>query len=122
MLKVKITYEIKSTGCVRKVDGLEEAPENEEKTHLTFLNLLQNIKPPCFFFLLEHLPDNYHQRLKTLIEETYSINGNKKVTLISHSYGCTVTLYFLSLQTQEWKNKYLKQWIPLSGRSYRCFE
>ena len=115
---VKIVYEIKSVGYAGKVDGLEEVPINEGKPHLTFLNLLQNIKPPYYFFLLEHLPDNYHQRLKTLIEETYNINGNKKVNLISHSYGCTVTLYFLSLQTQEWKNKYLKQWISLSGRTF----
>jgi len=53
--------------------------------------------------------------MKTLIEETYTMNGDTPVTMISHSYGSAITLYFLSLQKQEWKSKYLKQWITLSG-------
>ena len=66
------------------------------------------------------MPDDYHNKLKKLIEETYTINGKTPVTILSHSYGCAVTLYFLSLQTTTWKAKYLKQWIPLSGNlNYR---
>lgn len=61
------------------------------------------------------MPENFHSNFKKLVETTYSENGNEAVTLISHSYGCPVTLYFLSLQSQGWKSKYLKQWITLSG-------
>ncbi|XP_057294338.1 phospholipase A2 group XV-like [Hydractinia symbiolongicarpus] len=71
--------------------------------------------PYDFRYSPDYLPSNYHNKLKNLIEETYTHNGNEKVTLISHSYGCPVTLYFLSLQSTEWKTKYLKQWIALSG-------
>jgi len=71
--------------------------------------------PYDFRYSPEYIPDNFHDKLKNLIEETYTMNGDSKVSLLSHSYGCPVTLYFLSLQTKAWKDLYLKQWIALSG-------
>ena len=57
----------------------------------------------------------YFTMLKNLIEETYSANGKKKITLMSHSLGCPYTLVFLNNQTKDWKDKYILQWITLSG-------
>ncbi|XP_078344079.1 lysosomal phospholipase A and acyltransferase-like [Oculina patagonica] len=57
----------------------------------------------------------YNVKLKKLIEDTYSANGNKKITLMSHSLGCPYTLVFLNTQTQDWKDKYILQWIALAG-------
>ncbi|KAL9958912.1 hypothetical protein ACROYT_G035987 [Oculina patagonica] len=57
----------------------------------------------------------YFTKLKKLIKDTYSANGNKKITLMSHSLGCPYSLVFLNKQTKEWKDKYILQWITLSG-------
>lgn len=56
----------------------------------------------------------YIQDLKALIEQTAK-NSGKRVSLVSHSMGCLQTLYLLNHQTQEWKDKYIEKWIPLSG-------
>ena len=45
------------------------------------------------------------------------MNGNKRVTIVSHSYDCPISLYFFHKMTQQWKDKYIKQWFPVSGRS-----
>ena len=58
----------------------------------------------------------YFAKLKKLVEDTYSANDNKKITLMSHSLGCPYTLVFLSKQTKDWKDKYIFQWIALSGK------
>jgi len=71
--------------------------------------------PYDFRYSPDRQPDHYHLKLRDLIEETYVSNGNTPVTLLSHSYGCAMSLYFLSIQSQAWKSKYLKQWIPMSG-------
>lgn len=87
--------------------------------HLTTLGYIRGKdirgSPYDFRYAPDQLPDDFHTNFRKLIETTYASNGNQQVTLISHSYGCPVTLYFLSLQTQDWKTKYLKQWIALSG-------
>jgi lysophospholipase-3 len=53
--------------------------------------------------------------LKQLIESTYVKNQNKNVYLISHSTGGSMILFFLSQQTQLWKDQYVNSWISLSG-------
>ena len=56
--------------------------------------------------------DGDFQKLKSLIEETFNINGNKKVHLFGHSYGGISSTYFLShVVTQEWKDKYIASLI-----------
>ena len=66
--------------------------------------------------LVDQLPDNYYSRVKDLAETMYKDNGNAPVTLMSHSYGSPVTQYFLTTVTDEWKKKYIKQWVSLAGK------
>ncbi|XP_074644583.1 lysosomal phospholipase A and acyltransferase-like [Tubulanus polymorphus] len=59
---------------------------------------------------------DYFIQLKKLIEETYAMNGNKKVVIIPHSMGNIVALYFLNkIVNQAWKDKYVKTMITLAG-------
>lgn len=62
---------------------------------------------------------NEHQAffgaLKSLVEETFSSNGNSPVLLIAHSMGGPMSLVFLQQQTQAWKNKYIRALVTLSG-------
>ena len=45
----------------------------------------------------------------------YTSNGRRKVTLVSHSMGCPVTLFFLNnVVTQQWKNTYIYAFIPIA--------
>lgn len=57
----------------------------------------------------------FFEALKALVEETYSTNNNQAITLITHSLGSTMVLFFLQKQTQEWKDKYIKSFISMSG-------
>lgn len=54
-------------------------------------------------------------KMKALVEETYGLSGNQTVTLLSHSMGCVCTLYFLNHMAQDWKDMYIRQWIPTAG-------
>ena len=46
----------------------------------------------------------------------YKDNGNTSVTIVTHSMGSPVMLYFLThIASQQWKDKYLKAFVPLSG-------
>lgn len=49
------------------------------------------------------------------MEETYALAGNSPVTFIVHSMGGPMTLNFLQLQSQKWKDKYVARLISLSG-------
>ena len=53
--------------------------------------------------------------MKNLVEDTYKKNGNRKVVIISHSLGGPFSLYFLNKQTQEWNDKYLESFVPISA-------
>ena len=53
--------------------------------------------------------------MKTLVEETYTVNNATRVILMGHSMGCPVLVYFLHQQTQAWKDKYIKSLITLAG-------
>ena len=60
----------------------------------------------------------YYTGVKDLIETMYRENGNTKVTIVVHSMGGPVSLYFLTSIpdiTQEWKDKYINAFVPLSG-------
>jgi len=59
--------------------------------------------------------DEYFQKMKLLIEETYMMNKNVPVILLGHSMGSIMTLQFLTGQTQEWKDKYIRSFISLAG-------
>ena len=57
----------------------------------------------------------YFRKLKNLIEETYATNGNASVILMSHSMGSMMSLNFLNQQTKEWKDKYVRSLLSISG-------
>ena len=58
----------------------------------------------------------YYQALRDLIEDTYLSNNNASVTLVSHSLGGPITLYFLSkFVSEDWKASRIKQYVSLSG-------
>ena len=55
----------------------------------------------------------YIQRLQKLVEETFLLNGGRRVVLVSHSMGCLYTLKFLNTLDAKWKAKYVEHWIPV---------
>ena len=58
----------------------------------------------------------YYSRVRSLIETMYNSNGGEKVTLVIHSMGGIVSLYFLNeVVTQQWKDMYINAWVTLSG-------
>ena len=58
----------------------------------------------------------YYADLKQLVEEMYKQNNNTKVTVVAHSLGGPVSLYFLtSVVSQEWKDTYIESYIPLAA-------
>eukprot|EP00948_MAST-09A_sp_MAST-9A-sp1_P003622 g3622.t1 len=54
-------------------------------------------------------------KMTTLIEDTYELNNQQRVTILSHSMGCLYGLWFLNQKDTEWKQKYIRQWIPTAG-------
>lgn len=54
-------------------------------------------------------------QLKKLIEDTYQENNQTSVMIVAHSMGGPMSLFFLNMQTQEWKDKYIKSLVTLSG-------
>ena len=46
----------------------------------------------------------------------YEMNGNRKVTIVVHSMGGPVSLYFLTrVVNQEWKDTYIHSYVTLAG-------
>ena len=48
----------------------------------------------------------------------YRENGNRKVTIVSHSMGAPIMLFFFTqsgVVTQEWKDRYIGNFIPIAG-------
>ena len=57
----------------------------------------------------------YYTQLRLLVEEMAAESG-EKVTLVVHSMGGPVTLYFLtSVVSQEWKDLFINAFVSLSG-------
>lgn len=57
----------------------------------------------------------FFNKLKGLVEDTYYANKRIPVTLVAHSMGGPMSLIFLQLQNQQWKNKYINCLITLAG-------
>ena len=46
----------------------------------------------------------------------HNSSGDEKVTVVVHSVGGIVSLYFLNeVVSQEWKDMYINAWVPISG-------
>lgn len=68
----------------------------------------------CFVCVLG---ENYQffADLKTLVEETYAMNNDQPITFVVHSMGGPMTLLFLQLQSDDWKEKHISRLISLAG-------
>lgn len=53
--------------------------------------------------------------MKQLVEETFELGGQQRVTLLVHSMGGPMSLVFLQRQTKAWKDKYIARLISLAG-------
>lgn len=67
-----------------------------------------------FFFLVGE-NQQWFVDMKRLVEETYELGGQQRITLIVHSMGGPMSLVFLQKQTQAWKTKYIARIISLAG-------
>ena len=70
----------------------------------------------AYFLLVELQRRGYYSHVKELIETMYHENGNRKVTIVVHSMGGPIMLYFLTqIVTQSWKDQYIANFITLSA-------
>ncbi|XP_065075237.1 phospholipase A2 group XV-like [Ochlerotatus camptorhynchus] len=66
-------------------------------------------------------------KMKHLVEETYTLNDNTPITFIVHSMGAPMTLLFLQMQSQQWKDQYIRRVISVAGawggsvKALKCF-
>lgn len=66
-------------------------------------------------------------KMKHLVEETFTLNEGTPVTLIVHSMGAPMTLLFLQMQSQQWKDQHIRRVISLAGawggsvKALKCF-
>ena len=57
----------------------------------------------------------YYTQLQSLVETMY-IDSNERVTMVAHSAGGLVSLYFLNnAVNQEWKDQYINAYIPIAA-------
>lgn len=69
----------------------------------------------CVIFAFLDENQQWFIDLKKLVEESYELGGQQRVTLLVHSMGGPMSLVFLQKQTKEWKDKYIAQVISLAG-------
>lgn len=53
--------------------------------------------------------------MQGLVEESYEMSGQQRVTLLVHSMGGPMSLVFLQKQTKEWKDKHIARVVALAG-------
>lgn len=53
--------------------------------------------------------------MKQLVEDTYELGGQQRITLLVHSMGGPMSLVFLQRQSDAWKDKYIERVISLAG-------
>ena len=69
---------------------------------------------PYDFRLAPHSQAEYFRRLRGLVEEMFTRSGSIPVTIISHSMGGLFGLYFLQQQSDQWRRRHVKLFIPLN--------
>ena len=55
--------------------------------------------------------DEWLEQTRNLIEETVANNGGRPADLIGHSMGCLMALDLLNLQTEEWRDHYVRKFV-----------
>jgi hypothetical protein len=58
---------------------------------------------------------SYPADVKAVVERLYAQNGNEKVFLVGHSYGCSIAHGFLGTVDQAWKDQYIAGFVSFSG-------
>lgn len=71
----------------------------------------------CYLLIAKIVDENqqWFVDLKQLVEETYELGGQQRITFIVHSMGGPMSLVFLQKQTKDWKEKYIARVISLAG-------
>ena len=59
--------------------------------------------------------EGYFADLAQLIEEAVASNGGRPATIVAHSLGCLVSLYFLARQSRQWLQKHVSGLVAISG-------
>ena len=57
----------------------------------------------------------YYADLKQLIEHAVEINSGRLATIVAHSQGALVALYFMAKQPSEWVRKHIGSFIAISA-------
>ena len=130
----KCTKDFGYVECVDKLLTLSGSQTYEAQIFHTLINFLKekgysnglNMFGTSYDFRRITSPihmDIYFKMFKDLIEYSYEKN-KKSAVIISHGLGCNLTLlffnYYLSKnleekESQKWKNKHIKLWIPING-------
>ena len=74
----------------------------------------------CMYFLILSVDNlkamGYYSGLKNLVEEMFVANNMTRVTLVAHSMGGPVSLYFLNnIVDQTWKDTYIHAYVPVAA-------
>ena len=81
---------------------------------------------PYDFRYAPHSQPFYFVLLRDLVEETWQLNGRRKVVLLAHSMGGLYAAYFLSRQPAAWKDNYIEALVtvntPWAGQSRHIFK
>jgi hypothetical protein len=80
----------------------------------------QTLRSACYDFRMASNEDaivgsSFMQNTQNIIQAAYASAGNKRVYLVGHSNGGKGMLYFLSQQSQAWKNQYIAGMIGSAG-------
>jgi len=81
---------------------------------------------PYDFRYAPHSQPFYFVQLRRLVEDTFNLNGRRRVVLFAHSMGGLYAAYFLSRRPAAWKERYIEALItvntPWAGpRLHRAF-
>lgn len=68
-----------------------------------------------YFFQILDENQQWFDDLKKLVEDTYELGGQERITLLVHSMGGPMSLVFLQKQSTTWKDKYISRVISLAG-------
>ena len=57
----------------------------------------------------------FYANLTQLVEHAVDNNDGRQVTIIGHSLGCLVSLYFIMQQPNDWLHKHVNSFIAISA-------
>lgn len=89
--------------------------QNGYSDHINLIGLPYNFK--LILDPIVHL--NYFNNIQNYVESMYNMH-KEKIVVISHSFGGILFKWFLSLQSQEWIDKYIYRWISISTPFKGC--